>query len=34
MKLKFRNATKNDVLKIFKMIADDKLGKKREGLGF
>ena len=30
MKLKFRKATKNDVLLIVEMIADDELGKKRE----
>ena len=30
MKMKFRKATKNDVLVIVEMIADDELGKKRE----
>ena len=30
MKLKFRKATKNDILVIVEMIADDELGKKRE----
>ena len=30
MKLKFRKATKNDILAIVEMIADDELGKKRE----
>ena len=30
MKMKFRKATKNDILLILEMIADDELGKKRE----
>ena len=30
MKMKFRKATKNDILVIVEMIADDELGKKRE----